>query len=265
MEQIISSLIEQLEPNNAKKAKIIPWSSPIPSFGNHSHATIATVGINPSSKEFIDNSKIELVGQERRFHTLRSLGLNSWTEATEADYKEIAQRCNQYFFNNPYDRWFNVLEFLISGTNHSYYSSLASACHLDLIPFATSCKWSELNHKERCALFSLSGSTLGQVVRNSNIMLLILNGASVLRHFKSVCDVRFTVERMPDWDLPRRISPVAGYASYGRISKLSNINLEREVAIIGYNHNIQSSFGVTKHVKNSIQEWITETVQEILS
>ena len=47
-----------------------------------------------------------------------------------------------------------------------------------------------------------------------------------------------------------------GKAYRGKISTISNMELGREIKVIGYNHNIQSSYGITKHVMNEINYWI---------
>uniref|UniRef100_UPI0019674E9A hypothetical protein n=1 Tax=Myxococcus vastator TaxID=2709664 RepID=UPI0019674E9A len=134
MRQVLADLLKRLEVASPEDTRVIPWSCPVPSFGDISRARIATVGINPSNKEFVDDSHNELPEESRRFHTLQSLGLKSWSEAKGSHHDEIAEVCRRYFEINPYDRWFKELDFLISGTSFSYYSSMSIACHLDLVP-----------------------------------------------------------------------------------------------------------------------------------
>ena len=68
---------------------------------------------------------------------------------------------------------------------------------------------------------------------------------------------------MADWALPREQKPeVAGFAYRGMVSALSGINLGHEVLVLGYNHNLQSSFGVTNAVICAIRDWISRTVSE---
>jgi len=55
---------------------------------------------------------------------------------------------------------------------------------------------------------------------------------------------------------------VAGVAYRGSINNISGIELGRSIEVLGFNHNIQSSFGVTTQVRKSIQEWITLCIQE---
>jgi hypothetical protein len=266
MENVVSYLISRLVGASQKDTKVIPWSCPVPSFGDISRSRIATIGINPSNKEFVDDNAKELAGKERRFHTLRSLGLKTWADAEETHLREIALTCQKYFETNPYDRWFRELDFLISGTSFSYYSPLFSACHLDVVPFATSCKWSELTTEHRSNLFSISGDALGRLVRDSQLQILVLNGSSVVTQFQKICSIALASARKPSWELPRPGGRgVIGYAYEGSISILAGVQLNREVTVLGFNHNIQSSFGVTREVKASIRRWISKRAQEILS
>lgn len=266
MEDVVSYLISRLAAASQKNTKVIPWSCPVPSFGDISRSRIATIGINPSNKEFVDDSANELAGKDRRFHTLRSLGLKTWADAEEAHLREIALACQKYFETNPYDRWFRALDFLISGTSFSYYSPMFSACHLDLVPFATSCKWAELTSEHRSNLFSISGDALGRLVRDSQLQILVLNGSSVVTQFQRICSTTLASARKTGWELPRLGGRgVLGYAYQGSISVLAGVQLNREVTVLGFNHNIQSSFGVTREVKASIRRWITNRAQEILS
>ena len=266
MQQVVSYLIRRLETSASQDTKVIPWSCPVPSFGDVSLSKIATVGINPSNKEFVDDRHNELTDKYRRFHTLRSLGLKTWNDAKDDHHSKITVACQRYFDSNPYDRWFRQLDFLLAGTNFSYYSAMYTACHLDLVPFATSCKWTELSTTHKENLFAMSGDALGRLVRDSPIQILVLNGNSVISHLQKICTITFDSTRKPGWELPRPGgSGVAGYAFYGSVKTLAGVRLKREVAVLGFNHNIQSSFGVTREVKMSIQRWISKKTQEILS
>ena len=62
-----------------------------------------------------------------------------------------------------------------------------------------------------------------------------------------------------EWCLPRKSGKhVIGYSYCGQTSKIGNTNLNRNILVLGYNHNLQSSFGVTNSVKDSIGSWIKE-------
>jgi hypothetical protein len=261
----LSELITRLHETKLPKTHIIPWSCPIPSFGDIFSAKVATLGLNPSNREFVDETGSELIGVARRFHTLRSLGLGCWSDARRSHAKLIWDSCRTYFSRNPYDIWFKQLDNVIGGTTASYYSVSNTACHLDLIPYATVCKWTDLNHQQRQILFTIAADTLAVILRQSSVKLLVLNGRSVVANFERMAGIQLEKQLMKEWSLPRRLqAPVAGIGYTGSINQLFGIALKRRIAVIGFNHNIQSSFGVTKTVKTSIRSWVAQAAGEML-
>jgi hypothetical protein len=258
-------LIRRLASITADATGVIPWSSPVPSFGDPSRAIVATLGLNPSNREFVDGGGAELAGEERRFHTLSSLGLKRWSDAEAAHVQQIAEYCWTYFSRNPYDTWFRQLDAIIAGTRHSYYEEAAHACHLDLVPYATSSKWTGLSRAQRLALLRVAGDTLALLLRDSPIRVLVLNGASVVQNFSDLANVALAERRMMGWSLRRVGSPdVSGIAYAGTIDEVLGVKLGRRVTILGFNHNLQSSFGVTREVRASIARWITRRSSECL-
>lgn len=200
---------------------------------------------------------MELRGAERRFHTLQSLALDSWLEADARHLSMILDSCRTYFQTNPYDRWFRKLDEVVAGANASFYDESASACHLDLVPYATAEKWTGLRSRERDTLLSITGDTLGQLLRDSQIRVLILNGMSVVRGFEQLAGVQLSSEEVPAWTLPRRRgSGVRGIAFAGRVDRIASTRLNHRLLVLGYNHNLQSSFGVTSRVVHEIRAWI---------
>lgn len=261
---ILSALVRRLDESGLHELGVIPWAAPVVSFGNLSQSKIATLGLNPSNREFVDVAGNELDGCSRRFHTLRSLNIKRWAEATDDHLQRIQDSCNCYFAGNPYDGWFQALDKLIVGTNLSYYGLFSEACHLDLVPYATACKWTELTNVQRTALLNSGGDALGLLLRESSVEALVLNGRSVIENLRLIGNCTFKREAIPDWTLPRRTSSgVTGYAYTGKLSQISGIGLGREISVLGYSHNIQSSFGVTTQVKTAIQQWITHSTNEV--
>lgn len=236
---------------------VMPWTCPVPYFGRLGEASVATLGINPSNREFVDAAGKELDGNSRRFPTLGSLGLGTWADASPLDVATIASACDRYFAGNPYSRWFNILERLMNPVGASYYSLDAPAAHLDLVPWATGVKWGALRHDQRRELLLCGQDLLAGLLRDSSVELLVLNGASVVRQFEEVAGVRLKREHSPSWDLPRKGStPVSGLSFSGSIDRLGDVELGRSITIAGYNHNLQSSFGVTKRAVDAIARWV---------
>src|SRR5690606_2827587 len=96
------------------------------------------------------------------------------------------------------------------------------------------------------------------LINASPITTLILNGITVVETLKAISNIDFKRTRMPSWTLPRAAGEgVAGYSFSGMLSSIGGIQLNREVTVFGYNHNIQSSYGVTTKCLQSIRSWIT--------
>lgn len=259
----LAVLIRRLEQAAALDTGVITWASPVAAFGDHHRARIATVGLNPSNREFVDKTGRELEGAARRFHTLGSLGLESWLDVDARHLQQIAASCASYFSGQPYDLWFKPLDYLASGIGGSFYGPKANACHLDLIPFATRRKWTKLSASQRSKLLSVAADTLALLVRDSAITVLILNGRTVVEQFQSMAGVQLLSESVPEWTLRRRgRAGVAGFGFRGRVATLCDIPLQQEVLILGYNHNLQSSFGVTREVVGALRSWIGRAAEE---
>ena len=76
---------------------MIEWACPVPFFGHAERARIASVGLNPSDKEFCDNEGHALSDSWRRLATLDSLGLQHWSAAGPEQRSDVAQACSDYF------------------------------------------------------------------------------------------------------------------------------------------------------------------------
>jgi hypothetical protein len=266
MNLMLSILVRKLDEIALVSSNVIPWSCPVPVFGDLSRSKVATLGLNPSNREFVDDSGVELDATRRRFHTLHSLGLSRWSDVGAEDLHLIAETCRGYFSNNPYDGWFRKLDHIISGTTASYYDRAAQACHLDLVPYATTRKWTELGTRERSSLLADASDTLGLLLRDSSIEVLVGNGSAVVEHLQHLAGIRLEKQPMRDWTLPRISGRgVTGFAYQGSIGALCGVDLGREVLVLGFNHNIQSSFGVTSQVRDAIRKWVGRTAENVFS
>lgn len=264
MYSTLARLINDLDTQALSGTDVIRWGAPVPAFGDPRSALVATLGLNPSNREFVDEEGRELKGKARRFHTLSSLGLTSWKDADSRHLERVVRSCYEYFLRNPYDRWFRRLDGILRGIDTSYYSIAAgkdrparAACHLDLIPYATHRKWIELSNVQRAKLLERSGRAFGSLVRDSSISLLVLNGRSVVDHFESLIDQPLIEHEHADWALPRESgSSVRGISYRGTVTSIAGEDLGRELLVVGFNHNIQSSYGVTAGVTEAITHWL---------
>lgn len=261
----LTTLIDRLDSEAISGTDVILWGCPVPSFGDLSTSRVATLGLNPSNREFVDQAGEELRGPFRRFHTLNSLRLKSWSDVDARHLRLILETCRSYFLGNPYDAWFKKLDLVVSGADASYYDALSGACHLDLIPYATTRKWTELNGPQRSLLLGVASDTLGLLLRASPVRILILNGRSVVDQFQDIADIHMDTQEMPGWALPRRSGPnLVGFAYKGMVETVSGIDLGRRLLVLGFNHNLQSSFGVTATVVHAIRDWVAKTANEAI-
>src|SRR5438105_3732714 len=136
----MTSFVVRLDTLQSRDYGVIPWGCPVPFFGNVSSACAATMGINPSDREFTSANGQELEGLDRRLPTLGSLGISQWSQVDASHLREIIDACTLYFRRNPYDRWFRALEQVLNPSDLTFYGSEPTACHVDLFSFATSPK-----------------------------------------------------------------------------------------------------------------------------
>jgi len=208
------------------RVRVLPGSTPVVAFGDVRRATVATLGINPSKYEFLDRNGNERGGSERRLETTTSLGTNDLFTAPAADIERIFAGCNDYFQpgHNPYRLWFNPLERVLNRVNVEYSYYRRSACHLDLVQWATDPVWGDLDNAEQQKLLEADLQFFREQLSQEHIRLLILCGKTVMeqysRHFKNV---------LPSEPFLRegRIKLYKGRAPNGLIVIGWNINIQR--------------------------------------
>jgi hypothetical protein len=265
MHATLAALINRLDSPAMSGTDVIRWGAPVPSFGELSRARVATLGLNPSKREFVDETGRELQGPHRRFHTLNSLGLRRWSAADAGHLGLILESCRTYFLVSPYDRWFKRLDFVIGGAGASYYGASGSACHLDVIPYATARKWTDLTSRQRSSLLAIAADSLSLLLRDSSVRLLVLNGKSVVEQFEQVTGVTLERHIMQQWTLRRRREPgVAGFGYKALVNSFCGARLRQGMLVLGYNHNIQSSFGVTNGAATAIREWVAQAATAVI-
>lgn len=247
--------------NNGFSSKyVIPFASPVLYFGNIEHTQIATLGINPSNKEFMDNNNNEINGEFRRFHTLQSLNISNWEELDQEKYSKIITSFNQYFTKNPYNLWFKQLDYLLSSTTYSYYFPYNNLVHLDLTPVVTFEKWGNIPLKSQNELLKEGAIILKKILRNTSINTLILNGRYAIKIIEGLSGTHASFEHITSWDLLRSNNSIKGYAYEFEIERIVGFDLDRKIRILGYNYNIQSSYGITNEVRDNIRNWLKNKI-----
>lgn len=156
-------------------------SLPVLSFGDPDSAQVATVGLNPSDQEYLDNDGRELTGVRRRFETLSSLGATGRSALTDEQCARALETMRAYFQpGKPVYPWFRPLDRVARAMGYAY--DLGQVVHLDLVQEATKPKWSalqrEFEEEVRVARKS-DGDFLRWQIETSRLQVLVCNGRTV--------------------------------------------------------------------------------------
>ncbi len=224
-------------------ASVLRGSTPVVSFGDARNAAVATLGWNPSKLEFLDRDGKELVGDERRLETLASVGESDLVAASPDAIRRIFQACNNYFHRQPY-HWFNKLEKILKYVHASYRDG--SACHIDLVQWATNPKWGNLSREVRNKLLDVDVPFLDHQLSQEQIQLLLLNGSGIMKEYETRLGGKLTQS-----DLLRdgRLKLFAGRDARGP-------------KVVGWNINLQSSHGVKNEEIEAIGEAVKMATRE---
>jgi hypothetical protein len=214
---------------------VVPGSTPVIAFGDVRTARVATLGLNPSKSEFLNRHGHELTRAHRRLATLASLGIDSLEHAPDAVVAEVLAGCTGYFQRNPYRRWFDQLQRILNSLGVSYYDG--SAAHLDLVQWATNPVWRHLSPPTRVRLLRDDAVFLRQQLENEQIAVLLLNGRSVIAQLQHAFGIPLAVSQ--------RIAS-------GRLTTELVTGVLGRCAIIGWSTNLQSSFGVTRVLREQL-------------
>ena len=235
---------------------VIEWASPVPFFGQAESARIASVGLNPSDREFCDPSDHPLRGPRQRLATLDSVGLSDWSGAGPAECSAVAEACSNYFNANPYN-WFDHLEAILERAGRGTFRD-GGACHIDLAPWATQQKWGRLNTAAKRALLECGRATFAALLSSARFEVLLLNGAQVVTGFERATGVTLPCEYVPEWNddrnrRSRRWSAV--------LDSLGRVELDRPVTVLGWNWNLPESH-ITAHTRDSLAAWAAESLTQ---
>jgi hypothetical protein len=161
---------------------VVRGSTPVVAFGDPVRSSVATLGINPSSKEFLNRKGVLLAGDKRRLATLHSLEVKDRSSLDAEDGIKVLNGCAEYFRKTPY-HWFNPLNQVLSeGIGASYGST---ACHLDLAQWATDPVWRDLDATVRMKLLDDGVDFLVNQLEREQYRLVLVNGRTVMNEVES--------------------------------------------------------------------------------
>lgn len=177
---------------------IVPFSTPVVSFGQPHGVRVATLGINPSSKEFLHSKLVLLPSGKKRLVDRADLGRPNAAQLTRDEAVKVIAGCYQYFSDrgNPYF-WFKKLEsFAVKPAGASYWDG--SACHLDLVQWATDPLWSGISDVSvRENLLNKDMEFLRYQLTQYKFPWLLMNGRQVIEQFKKL---KIAELKKYDWD-----------------------------------------------------------------
>jgi hypothetical protein len=226
VKDIPAYIVARIRQRSPAGAPVVAGSTPVVAFGDVRKAAVATLGWNPSKREFLDSRGNELVRNERRLETLASLGESDLATASPQAVARVFDGCANYFHIRPYS-WFNSLEKVLTSLGASYYDG--SACHLDLVQSATDPVWGEVPRPYQDRLLDADLPFLRQQLAHEQFCTLLLNGAGIMKAYE---------ERL------RKPLTEATALRSGRVRFFTGRN-ERGLKVVGWNINLQSSFGVS--------------------
>ena len=199
---------------------VIPGSTPVVSFGDPSKASVVTIGINPSSREFGNSSRLFKPGM-KRLEDFESLGITDPSQISIGNARIIMNGCFNYFDEdrNPYMTWFKHLNNYVN----SYFGAdfrKKTACHLDLVQWATDPVWSNIKDSSiRERLLSSDAGFLHEQVNTKVFKVVFLNGRQVFEQATSTkvleADIVRTITYKTKGELERPIDFYKGQTAAG--------------------------------------------------
>jgi hypothetical protein len=158
---------------------VVAGSTPVVYLGDPARARVATLGINPPHRQFLDASGRLLTGDRRRLATLDSLGVADPSHLTIQHAAAIVADCASYFERHPY-HWFETLDEVIrSGLGASYFAG--TACHLDLVQWATTTSWAGLTPVMQADLLRADIGFLRRLLDGAGFRAVVVTGRPALR------------------------------------------------------------------------------------
>lgn len=243
MSQLPTYVIQMVRRAIPDGCSVISQSTPVVSFGDPSKARIATLGINPSDSEFFDKDGNLLSGPDQRFATLPFLGASRCEDLTNDQVQTVVEWCSNYFQGNWYRRWFNPIEqSVLSKIGASYFDG--SACHLDLIQWATSPVWQKLDRNGATRTLMDEGAEhLKAQLATENIKTVIVLGRTVWEQLAATKLCSF-----------EDVGKIA--VCKGKQTSTLRIGEGSGTRFIGWTSNLQSQQGITNEDRVALGNWL---------
>jgi hypothetical protein len=197
--EIEERVIERAMEPYPKISEIVPFSTPVISFGNPVHARVLTVGINPSSLEFLTAGKHKKVlpTGEKRLVDLQVLGIKEASGLTREAAIRVIQGCYGYFDSSskPYMTWFKHLNKNVCNFFGADYRK-GSAAHVDLVQWATDPVWGNIsNPATRESLLDGDVEFLKYQIDSNAHLVIFMNGKQVFEQLTAHKIVKANIDQ----------------------------------------------------------------------
>ena len=232
---------------------VIPMTTPVVSFGDFTTSRIATLGINPSSKEFLSGKKLRS-NQRKRLVDFETLGKKNQDSLTPQEAKQVWDGCKNYFSGkNAYWSWFKHFDQILERIDSGYKSGLSA--HLDLSPWATSPIWNKMSEIEQSRLINHDLGFLTWQLKESPIQTILFNGSTVRKALESTKGFHLQIDR--------DIEYTAG--GKGQVSKFYSGDGPSGELVLGWTLNMPSlrmNPEERKSIMKLIGDWVIEKTRK---
>jgi hypothetical protein len=204
---------------------------------------VATLGITPSYREFTQQNGRILPQPEKRLVDRETLQLPDDRDLSPEEAVRVIEGSYAYF-DNPrtvYKSWFNWMEnYAVQPLGASYFNG--SACHLDLVQWATMPVWTKLSTTAvRERLLDADADFLRFQLTRYRIPFLLLNGRAVLDQFTAL-DLA-DLKEVPDIPLRPGSTGCTFFAGYFA-----------DTRVLAWSNNIPSK--TRQSNRESIRDWL---------
>lgn len=209
---------------------VLEDAAPLIGFGDWHKARIATIGINPGLKPFL-HGKGQMMDTPK-YPTLPSLGIESLSDASDDTVAKIYKASCHWFLNHGVSRWFKTLEQVTEAFDASYADG--SACHLDIVQWATKPSWSRIDRNQKKRLLEVDIWFFQEQLRDARLKVALLNGRTVCNAFRDYLRVD--------------LEEVESFTQFSYHSCTMYVGRFHQLGIFGWSTNLQSSPGVKREL-----------------
>ena len=240
----IMTILERIKCRIDPLLQITQGSTPIVFFGDYENARSCTISLNPSDREFCDKHGNILFNEKERLCSRKKLSRLDDEELSDKEAYTVLEYCKNYFKIRPYKNWFDKYEAFLEIFNLSYYSG--SVVHLDLVQWATTPFWSNLNDNTKIKLLNADLPFLKELL-NKDFEYIFLNGKTVVHEVSKHLNIKLheiIVSGINNYNLKIYFgyynrSRIIGWSIYLQSAAVGSYSNVKKIASIIYEENTE--------------------------